>query len=46
MRMPLLTYYDRVYSTALKVAAWLFIVTAGEPDLLGALVALIGRIAA
>ncbi len=38
-------FHDRSYDTALKVAAWLLILTHGDPDILGALAALIGRIA-
>lgn len=50
--MQRLTYFtppaisDRAYSMALKVAAWLLILTHGEPDILGAVVGLIGRVAA
>jgi hypothetical protein len=33
------------YAIALKVSAWLLILTHGEPDILGAVVALIERVA-
>lgn len=35
---------DRTYATALKVAAWLLILTHGEPDLIGSVVSLVGRL--